>query len=299
MATFEDRARLLDSIDIQYIQASKWKDKRRQDLELFESVELPLDPDHWCSLCMSEGASYVGGCCGTMSHVQDLLEHVFRMGNGYIRMNQFANLVEAILDHGDFEGKIRFDKLDRSIEDIAAEAKDCSVWESYSPWDLIALTWHLTKDFYSPKTPTPYNQDFSEVEKAIHTLHHGASTLSWALLCQKTSTPDGEFDLASQSRGNRSVLLYRLIPALRTLFNRIDELDAGPFDGVALVDTEIDRNAIAHNNLGLCIFGSEEDARKLVALLDEDEAKKIELRPVQVSKENGVVFKDSSEPAKL
>src|ERR1035437_7587895 len=63
---------------------------------------LPLSPAEWCSLAMREGENYVGGCCGNMSALQDVINGVFR-DSGTVNSATLLSIAELALDHDVFE----------------------------------------------------------------------------------------------------------------------------------------------------------------------------------------------------
>lgn len=293
--TFESREGLLKELGIRYSVEQEYRPKNPprspHPIRVFKGVDLPLTPEDWCQLCMVEGDYYVGGCCGAMSHLQDLVNHVFRFDSGWITTDRLEEMALCIIDHGDFAG-IPFE-TDKPVEDLVAEAK--ANWDECDPWDRIALCWHLVKDHHAPEIPRAYGNHLSEIDKSIATLSHGLSALSWDHLFKDKQPPN------SQRRVNRTHLLHRMLPALKTLVEGVRDLDYGPVDGFALIDKEKGDEAIATNGYGLCIVETQEEVDKLLGLwkrqqeeYEVQERKDIDsvigVRRVRVSLENGVEF---------
>jgi len=111
-------------------------------------------------------------------------------------------------------------------------------------------------------------------------------------------------DDEAQAYANRLVQLARLIPALKTLNEKIGELNAGAVEGVALV-SEDKPDVITTNGRGLVILKTRELANELIELWKRNaeqyedeiftkraEVPKILVRRVKVSMEKGVEFLD-------
>ncbi|NJO18700.1 MAG: hypothetical protein HC877_24130 [Thioploca sp.] len=293
--SFESCEKWFEELGIKYRVEREFRPKNPPrspyPIQVFEAVFIPLTAESWCRLCMSEGDYYVGGCCGAMSHIQDLINDVFRFESGWITTEQLEKVAVCIRDHGDFGGRIPF-ATDKSVEDLVTEAR--VNWDKCDPWDRIALCWHLVKNYYAPKIPNAFGDHLSEVDKSVAILSHGLLALSWGRLLYK-HPPD------SQEKANRSHLLHRLLPALKTLVEGIHTLDFGTVDGFAIIEKEKGNEAIASNNYGLCIFETEEEVNHLLNLWKrqqeeyevqerKDIDKLFDVRRVRVSLENGVEF---------
>jgi len=72
------------------------------DLKYFRSVQLPLTPEEWCSIVMRDGEDNIGGCCGTTSVIQDIMEKCFYDG-GWIGGHEFEEMAGLWIVHGDKE----------------------------------------------------------------------------------------------------------------------------------------------------------------------------------------------------
>lgn len=266
------------------------------DLNLFRDVYLPLSPEMWCNLLMADGEDYVGGCCATMSNLQDLIESVFRFNSGWISCTQLEEISLIIIGHGDFDGKVRWGRLsDDQVIELTNEWQNSEGGE-FSSWDRIALCWHLVRDNYGPEVPKAYHASISEVDKAVSLLREGLTILSWDHLRDKSIADP-------QWAGNHLITLARIVPALKTLYECVEELSPGDFEGVALFDKQIGSQgveAIASNRMGLCIFQHREDAETMMNLWRKQDAEykeerkdppideRIEIRPIRVSMSKGL-----------
>ena len=175
-------------------------------------------------------------------------------------------------------------------------------------WDKIACIWHIVKGHYSAEIPCAYGAHMSELEQAASILSKSLTYLSFDRLLLRTGSASQIPD--SQAKANRATLMYRLMPALKTLNDHIDQLDLGPVEGFALIDLEVGPDAIARNGYGYCVYSTEEEVEKILNhWKQEDELYKDEgtryrrgkseerlsIRKVRISKEGGIEFTGESE----
>lgn len=289
--TFEEAEAALTSLGIRTGREQEYRGKPPErephPLKVFTTIELPLNAEDWCSLVMSEGEHYVGGCCAAMSTTQDLIENVFRHGSGWVTAEELAEIADLMAQHDeDPDTRVPFTEEPPDLLKDATEH-----WEDFTPWDRIAFCWHMIKGHYAPKIPTAYARN--DVYSAISTLVGGLRFIQWEHLFRQKDNP--------QERGNRLFALARILPALKTLTEDLNELDPGAFEGFALIDKTDGKDDIAHNGRGLCILESQEEVDKLLDLWRRQQAeyeeqerldidKVISVRKVRVSMENGVEF---------
>jgi len=70
------------------------------DFSRVRSVYLGLTPKDWCAIGMHEGGSYVGGCGGTSSAIQDHVNSIFREG-GWVDADTFFTIGQMAKSHPD------------------------------------------------------------------------------------------------------------------------------------------------------------------------------------------------------
>ena len=70
----------------------------------------------------------------------------------------------------------------------------------------------------------------------------------------------------SQVKANRSMLLYRMLPAWKTLNEKINELDLGPVEGYAIIDLTMGPDAIATNGHGYCVYENGDTVNEMLNL---------------------------------
>lgn len=247
---------------------------------------LPLTPADWCSLCMSEGGNYMGGCCGNMSHAQDLLSSIFRFGP-WVTAQKFTELIDALKGHDGFEALKKLDKK-------TVKAKD--------PWSKIIRTWHAAKDVLKggdmPRMGGKvYGEDPSSAKDAVSVLDKTLWRLSWA------SLRDREEDATGQRHANREATLMQVGPALKTLSEKIQDLRLvkEPLEGFAVV--EAGTSKIVCNGLGFCIYRTKEAVDELLEAWNrvegEDDPPNVEVRPIKIGLDFGVQFTDGKTDAPI
>lgn len=318
MDEFEQRVKMLETLGVEYHVEQEWRPKEPprepHPIRVFGSVKLPLRPAEWCGLFMADGPFYIGGCCGSMSHLQDKICHEIRMESGWFSIDTLSEIAEIMINHDGDESNDTPDELTfahlpvgKSLGDVVAEFKGFLEDEKRSegflmdPWVVMSLVWHITKDHYGPQVPSAYGDHVSELDKAVNVVARGLESISWSTLFQDTNHPAPPPE--SQTKANRSMRLYRLLPALKTLSERISELDLGPVEGFALIEKEKGPEAICVNGHGLCVYETQEAVNEVLDLWrrqDEEyeiqERKPIDgrigVRRVRVSAEKGIEFLD-------
>lgn len=292
MSDFNERKKLLDYLGVKYTLETEWKPKRHT-VNVFSTVDLlgPLTPDDWVRLCMKEGSDYIGGCCGNTSAIQDIINHWFRFDSGRVNINDISDVMQALSDHdGESEWTLPKESLKESVE----WAKEN--WDQLRPLKKIHIIWHIVKDNYLPKVPMGYGDHLSEVDKAINVVEKSCRMISWDRLF------GNDEDNADQKDANKTELLSRMMPALKILWENIEDMSPQPFNGFALFD--INADSVCSDRLGLCIYRTEEEAKRIIDLWDEQEKEyeheppndpareRVRVRPVRVTIENGVQFTD-------
>lgn len=301
---FEKRCEMLKKLGVEFRQASEWRPKepprKPHPINTFQSFSLPFSPEEWCSVCMNDGNNYVGGCCGNMSVVQDILEHCFRLESGWLGSNDMFEIAQLFETHHDVEegeefGIGGYGKLIKSLDEEFEAA--LSFWKEADPWRKIAVIWHISKDFLAPSVPSAPGKHISPLESAIATLSDGMRFLRLERLFSENRTK------TSQDQAQKVMILARVLPALKIVNEQIKSMDPGSINGFALVDLEIGNNEIASNRLGLCIYGTREEANQIMNMWRRDQAEKelseqkpiderIKIRSVRVSVDKGLEFLD-------
>jgi len=321
MKTFAERRAALEKLGWQIDLESEYRgkpgvDRERYGLELFDSVRLPLTPRDWCRLCMREGeqylaveteegtryerSEYIGGCCGNMSAVQDVLNGWFRDG-GWVEAHELVALGEAMRDHGDkdFED-IQPDELAKRVETFL-EAED----KPSSAWTKLSLLYHLVKDHYKPKIFSAQSLRSDELEGAFRLV----SRMAWTFGMGDFFTR--ESPLTNTTKEAQKVMrLYRFMPAFKLLYERARELVPEPIEGWALVDLQKGEGEVAENGYGYCIYATKPEAQRILDLMENARSQykerpprdlekfSLKIRAVRVSLDKGIEFLDEGEEPK-
>lgn len=318
-AEFQKRCKMLAALGAEYSLLDEWRGKpgegrKSYPINVFSSVKLPLKPKEWLALCMNEGSAYVGGCCGTMGHLQDRLNHIFRQGSGWVDIRELEEIAEIRFSHDDEDGQGKlFKKLPRKLEsEVRATAKTMKNLKRghiMDPWHVMAVVWHITKDFYSPKAPSSFGEHIPEKERAISILRDSFTRLDLERLFEsmdENSSVKHPPEVEVQRKAGRAILLAKMLPALKTLNDRIHELDLGNIEGFALV-REAGSDDVMHNGYGYCIYETSEGVDKMLKLWQQQadeyqgedshekerllqDVGKISVRKVRVSTEKGLEF---------
>jgi hypothetical protein len=221
-----------------------------------ECVDLPLKPAEWLSVAMREGAYYMGGCCGNMSHLQDIVNEAFR-NSGTVAGRELASIGELIRRHGDLEN---FEPLDDALF-----AELMTEWDEgkLGPWDKISVLYVALEpalkidSFEAPQARIVRNP----MEASIDQLGGALQYLSFSEIFE----PEADI-LKPTHAANRLVKLAQILEPTRLLLGLLEASDVR-FEGVALVQP--DTGVIAENNYGLCLFSTVEAARHIRELTEQ------------------------------
>lgn len=263
------------------------------DLDLLTYVTLPLDAEEWCALCMQSGTAYLGGCCASLSGVQELLNKTFRDG-GWLPLTTLKSIIEVLIEHGDVASD-EYPLETRDPEKMIARAK--TEWEGIGPIDKVVVTWHAARQYMTSKVPKHVPHEF-ETENALYLLHSGIRHLNAHFLVQR---------VMNESRDPSPVqllALYRLWPALKTAYERFQDMNPGPMSGWVFINPEMGPEALASGDIGTCFYPTLDAVKELAlewsryANLHEDvwgkeqreQFKSLGIRKVRVSAEKGLEF---------
>jgi hypothetical protein len=271
-------------------------------VNVFSGFLIPFTAEEWCAIAMRESDHYIGGCCGTTSAAQGYVNAAFQDG-GYISGKDLSELADLLAHHDEpVKAFCTFNEPKEPIADLVEKA--VKRWKKIDPWSKIALLWHVTKNFIGPEVPRAYGKHMSELEVAMSTVEDLLRYLSFERVFKWGRTGESE-ELDSQGTAQRAVLMAKLLPALKVVYDQIKILDAGPFEGFALIDKEKGPDAVARNGRGLCLFSTREEVDDLLKLWREQEAQyeekterdgkiddRIGVRRVRVTTEKGLEFLD-------
>jgi len=257
-----------------------------------ENIFLPLSADDWCSLCMHEGDSYIGSCCGQTSYIQDMYNSFFREG-AWVSGNDLIELISLCKNHEGFElyhEPLTQEKFEEYVKN----------WGTLGPIDKIGLCCQAVsgKIFTSRLGDVPKSEHQPD---EIHILERALRTLSW------TDIFSDNRDDGKQHHAGRQLLIARIIPSCKKVLEELPKRFQ-TFDGFALVKNETE---VCSNGFGTCVYADEVEARKVLKLWQDSDTKqqeieeedhrsseqteflsKLRVRKIRITLENGLVFTD-------
>ena len=299
MDEFTARCELLNSLGVRFGVDEEWRgeppNREPYPLKIFTRVWFPFNADEWCSLFMSDGDNYLGGCCGAMSRVQDLVCSEIRSGSGWFGVSDLEEIAGAMSRHDDLAEGVSFKNLPKgkSLANLVA----AEPLAPRRPWSWMALVWHIVKDFRDPERPHAVGPHVEQPERAIHVL---SQSLRYLDIVDLFGGHPAKYD--DQERAMKLLTVSRVVPALAELNANLEKLDTGPFEGFALIQKEAGPEAICQNGLGYCIYSTEEAAQEILNLwVKADQERKtpkkpsrdaFALRKVRITLKEGLVFLD-------
>jgi len=259
--SYLDRLAKDDGTGVKALQCSEYRgeagvDRKSVYLPLFRSINPGFSSTQWMSLACREGNSYVGGCCGNMSAVQDIICSWFRHDAFSIPISELAEVAEAMIRHdGEDSG---FAVLPWEWQDPVAESWTgwddvlgtvAPIWETLGPWYALSILWHLVKDNWTPEVIEAPSPNRNPLRDALFMLSNSAAVLD----CHYWF--GGDDNPGSQERASHARSLAKFIPAFQTIHGHLTELDWGGFEGWALIDLRDEGGtSICRNGYGYCFY---------------------------------------------
>lgn len=297
MITFTRKCEMLTELGVEYYLDHEYRgkvgvDRKSYDVDIFEQIKPPFTAEDWINLCSNEGRHYLGGCCGTLSALQDMLEGWFRFDMDYLNTQKIEEVEERLISHGDGEWWTK----EGDLEDIFIEAKVS--WDTLPPLEKLAYVWAIIKGHHNTEAlPRSPRKDYDKFQSDIHLVNNLAQNISWShLFCN----PE---DRDAQWSANQQLAMARMLPAIKGVYDKLHSI-TDTFEGYALIDLEREGDDnICDNGKGACIYGSLKEVWDLLdsqqEYYDEYEerdknSKRLEeryaARAVTISLENGMVF---------
>lgn len=302
MSDFVRRKEMLDELGVKYWVEQEMRgpvgpERKYYDIELFKQIRPPFDAETWMSLCTNDGDNYIGGCCGTMSGLQDKMENWFRFENQYLNTRELEEAEGYWVNHPDGAGLWILEE-GQTIGDIFITIKE--KWNSLRPWDKLGAIWQIVKGYHNRESiGRSIDPSFSDFDEALST----TSGLSWALSWAKHSKDD-----SSTFTANQRITLSQILPAINTIYQTLQEIlkNEAPFVGFVLVDlSRSGYDNISRSRHGLSVFATLDEANKALDDQQEYEDKYQErfhddksklvrerfgIRPVRITLEKGLEF---------
>jgi hypothetical protein len=253
------------------------KGREPVSLPFFTKVDPCLRPLDWYHIASREGDSYIGGCCGNYSAIQDIVCGWFRMEARSVPIQELSEVADGMNRHdgqssyfaqepwewdvwGNAGAKVT--DWDSLVAFLKEENDEGTNWIALAPWYKLSVIWHLVKDNWVPPQPGAIRRDYGEVDEAIAIVDSIATGISW----HRTFSDLSEGSVTPQDQLQRAEALARFIPALRVLTDNIERLDLGDFEGVVLIDLEKGEEAICQNGYGYCVYGQRAEADRIVGI---------------------------------
>lgn len=302
--TFETAIAHLTTLGVEYHQDYDYgkqgtAERHPFDVPVLTNVLLPFSAEEWCSLCMTDGDQYMGGCCGTLSAAQDHISYAFRFGSGWIDGGDYHEMADLLANHDEMESAFMFSKLPKDDDAIAAmvgEAK--KQWDEISPWQKMAVIYAAVRPYLRPRAAKGVGKHLTPLEGAISTSGRMLQSLSYERVFRSEAD-------TSQSRAMRTLVLARLIPSFKIVYEQIASLYEGPLEGFALIDVEAGIDVVVDNRLGSCIYATREEVEEILRITREQEKhyeernarmkpvdERLGVRRVRVTLEKGLEFLD-------
>lgn len=188
-------------------------------------VVLPLSPAQWVDVASKTGES-LSTCCASISAIRDLLVSALREG-GTMNADDLRELVELLREHDGYE--------EFRAADLATwEGQAASIASTNPDWPFLPIgyVWYcLREQLREPHIPEPAREDPRNVEDAVWILWRAGSSMIDTFL----GGSDGD---TVAHRAQKLRALHKMIPAVKTLHDRLAEIAPAPFEAFALVRRE-------------------------------------------------------------
>jgi len=263
-----------------------------------KNLKLELAPEQWVRIVDKEREdSYLPMCCGNLSAARDILISVLREGC-WIDTDDLATVYRYVIGHDGWEAHRK-----------GKGPKD-------DPFTLIAWLHQQTKNLIPSQGLPPLPRDPNDVWDVIRSLSRGTQFLDIQRMFEERNPPDEEkvnergvlyvwwkdkegglthgrpkkdWELDRVKHKSELIQALQLMaPAVRTLYTKLQDLDPGPLEGYAMVDTE-EPHKIAEIGRGWAIYpdkaGAEENCKEWKKYYPKTETR---VRRCRVSLANGI-----------
>jgi hypothetical protein len=311
MSTFDEAIAFLSEKGVEFRQGDEYvgepgKGRHSVPRNYITDIYIPFTAEEWIDLMSTEG-KFLGSCCATISAARDILLKQLR-GGRWIRTGELWEFMETIGHHDGFEYMLPKDHEHYSEFD----EQD---WRDHTPEEdpiyRLWQVWDKIKEHVTLKVPytEPYKPESRygkhPVHEALALAYSATHHLYWATSCFGKNREDDPAWMKQQKHARRQLTLARVTPALRTLFEHLDQFDLGDFEGFAVCKKDAPDDVL-DNSMGQCIFHDEAEAQKMIdqwAKKDDeheedfgrnDIREKTTIRPVSVTVSHGLRFLDEA-----
>ncbi len=213
-------------------------------------IKLDFTPEEWVDLINTEG-EYLPICCANISRVRDIIVNAARHEH-LVSAEELREAYVLLKDHG------------------------CETIDDEHPLDYLMKLWESVKDDVEKRPLVA--KDINDPMEAIDVLFQASGSIAVDDLFRKSSE-----DQRYNSLLLRNLELARLIPAIRTLYAKIEELNPGPVEGWGIFKGD----DLARTRYGSAIYNHKEYALEAGGDLDG-----FCVKPVRVTIQNGVEILD-------
>jgi len=232
-------------------------------------VKLPLNNDQWADILNSEG-EYLPSCCVEISYIRDVLANALR-DNKYINVEDLNYIASFMSEHEGYD-------LEDKINPVNI---------------LIDLNKQLKKYYRNPTNTR--SSDINNPKDVMRELYSIANRISFNDLIG--ASDQQQKDIKSVAHLTN---LAQLIPVIKTVYEKIKELDIGPLNGWAIMR---DKEIVMTRDGRYAIFLTEETVKEVYEYFLKEVKIDIELgetkanvpvdlsiKQVKISIEKGIEF---------
>lgn len=294
---FAQRLESLKSLGFQVEQDYLTLEGQKMSVDFIRHLRLPFSAEEWVSIYQQNGYHNMQDF---EPEVQHLLDLAFR-NDGEISGMDLRRIAEVMseweFDPAEDDIYIPF-KNAPALADMVEYAKQH--WHALQPIDKVAYAWHLINGYHTTDDKAvnrPY-ADENPLVSALKTIQQSSFMLYFEDMF-------GKEDAIDQQLTNRTMEIARIMPALKTVLEKVSTIAPAPMEGFVLVDTDVGPEAVASDGYGYCFYRTieaTETAYKLWAKtkkeLEGHAAYKLRhtnlgMRRVRVSVANGFEFLDN------
>lgn len=247
------------------------------------SVFIPFTPAQWVAGCSREGSMYLGGCCGTLGYVQDVLNNIFRDG-GFVDNPDFYSLGQQIISHGDFEAFSPMDD-DKFLAYI-------DNWDNLDMWEQLGIIYNGVVNVLKPRDYDlkADNKSIDELNEddVIRRFYRLISYLDFADLFTEDTMPE---EIKSQHEATKLLQRAKLLPLTKKLLEFL-EASSIDFNGYAIIDIDTN-NIYSMASDGDCLYTTTEAAQTVINQWTKwglDRVLKSKIVPVSITVADGLKF---------
>jgi hypothetical protein len=317
VSEFDKRVAMLSKLGVEFTKSTVWAGtppRRPVPVKVFGGIVLGsvVSAYEWVGMMTNQGEFYLGGCCANMSHVQDMIENVFRHNGTLIDAHNICHIATALRDHGVEEPPESNLSLEKRVEKMARRFRSTVKAREtgktlLNPVITMLLLADIIDGHYAPDHLIVNSlKNTKDLKHAIAMLSLGLRSIAWHDMSNVSQLRDDvvEKQINDQREANRLLALAKVYPHFKTVESHVNQLDDVLYRGYALAKKD-NPDEILANGYGFCLYQSVEEANKVLDIWRNNK-KQIEeigekyeggdinefvVRHVTVSKSQGFQFK--------